>query len=71
MPLYDQDGRQTNEQRVSVTADVREVVVRHDEIRFLDANGECVLLVDRPTHPGAGLGLEITDGVRIGSGDRE
>lgn len=60
-PLVDQDGHRVSEQRVKVQADVREIVVRHTEVLFLDASGEPVVTVSRATHPGAGLAVEVPE----------
>jgi len=65
VPLYDQEGRQTNENRVQVLADVRTIVVRHTEVEFLDDAGKTLVKVDRPTYPGAGLGVEVDDEILV------
>lgn len=44
-----------------VSVDVRRIVVEHDLITMYDDEGRETLMVDHPSHPGAGLGLEIAE----------
>ena len=61
MPLVDEMGRPARERRISVEADIREVVVEHDEVRFHDGAGNVLFLVCRPTYPGAGMAVEFAE----------
>lgn len=60
-PLYDQDGNETDSVTIAVSADVRSVRVKHDEVWLLDESGNALIVVDRPRHPGAGLGVEVAE----------
>lgn len=65
MPLFDQDENETDELVCPVSAILSKIVVRHDEVRLLSVSGEDVIIVARPTHPGAGLLVEISDNIKL------
>lgn len=64
-PLVDGEGRQREEIEITVlsTLEVRRIVVRHAEVSLFDADGRESVLIQRPTHPGAGLSLDLADHV--------
>lgn len=67
MPTFDaHTGERADAVGVSVEVDVRGVIVRHAEVSLLDAYGREAILIQRPTHPGAGLDVQFADHVEVG-----
>lgn len=65
MSLRDHNGVERDEIALALPdgLDVRRIVVRHAAVSFFDSEGRESVLVDRPTHPGAGLSVQIADHV--------
>lgn len=66
MPLVDQDGNESEQLEVEIAGKgfvaVSKIVVRHSEILLFE-DGEPAIQISRPTHPGAGLELDLADSV--------
>lgn len=67
-PLVDRStGEEVSDEGVTVEIPaglfVRRVTVKHGEVSLFDAEGRESVLVQRPTHPGAGLSCNFGDHV--------
>lgn len=63
MGLVDQDGREVDQDgcdwSFSPGVDIATVTVKHDEVEVFNRIGERVLHITKPSHPGAGLCVEV------------
>lgn len=66
MPTYDtRTGEPAKQVVIEIPKglEIRSIAVRHDEVSFVDALGREAVLVSRPTHPGAGLAVDLAEHV--------